>query len=231
MTDLELNAIAGAIAETINNDTHMDQDVEFKLRKMYTNLIRHLDRDVLTSLSEKIKKVLDLEDVMDEPKLYEIGLYGRLHELNKNIITFGRDARCDIVIDHHSCSRLQGIAFITTTNVIVVDPGSFLGIHTVKRSSDKDLVHSLPGQRRGLIFDRDESFELNMVESVTCTPKICIICVSRPRMVKSNCGHYLMCTVCYDKVRREFIVCPLCKRRMDSGTICNEFMSCVIGDQ
>ena len=209
--ELDLTVIAQAIAETINENHPMALDIEYKLRDMYEKLITHLDSDVLIALAEEIKQALQLEDLMDEPKLYEIGLYGNLHELNKN----------------HSCSRLQVIAFITTTNVIVVDPGSFLGIRTTKRSSCEELINSKPGQRRGLQFGRNESFELNMVESVTFSPKICIICASRPRMVLSKCGHYLMCNICYDKVRREFVVCPFCKKEMDRGVICNEFMSCV----
>lgn len=79
---------------------------------------------------------------------------------------------------------------------VVVDLGSLGGIKTIIRSRpDMPCESSLPGARRMLTFDADETFRLQH-GNVTLTFNPCWKCEKNPKTVKTACGHTSVCNSC-----------------------------------
>ena len=136
-------------------------------------------------------------------------------DLGKKLILIGRMTGCDILINRTlQVSRLHMIIVILSeyNKIIIIDPGSLNGIITKSRSKEKLIQHSVGKSRKILEFDLDESFDLKIGDSNICvSPKECIICYNKPRNCLFECGHYICCNNCIEKINK----CPLCRQNIN----------------
>nr|QBK88805.1 MAG: C3HC4 type zinc finger protein [Mimivirus LCMiAC01] len=218
----------------VTGNTIPDKIVE-NMRAIYLKNIEEPNwKDFFNKLGEKIKNKLEDDMMVDEESLtcspYSISMDGKTYELTKSVIIIGRYKECDIIIPqkNHNSSRVHAVVFVQPNRVIVIDPGSFIGIKTMRRSENKPLEHSIPRNRKPLVFSRTERFILNFGVPISFLPKICIVCMDRPREILEKCNHFLLCGRCHDKWRREGGTCPICRAIMENGRVTHEFQTCII---
>ena len=178
-------------------------------------------KKLLIEIHTKIKDQLGYEDAPDTSNSYTIKTEDFSYDITKKVIMVGRESVCDVLLGHHSCSRLHCVVFVQKNNIIVLDIGSMCGTYTKHRSSEKELEHSTLDVRKPLVFDRSERFILHMGdkdgELVSFHPKLCIVCCDKPRERVADCGHYILCDTCYKIWRDMRDECPNCRGRMGSG--------------
>jgi hypothetical protein len=97
--------------------------------------------------------------------------------------------------------------------LIIIDPGSLVGICTLKRNSGAPLEHSLPKARKVLKFANNERFVLDLKSAfvgfnldVGETTE-CIVCMTLPAVERLRCGHCVACTDCLNQLS----TCPVCR--------------------
>lgn len=170
-----------------------------------------LTKDIIIS---ETTEQLDKSYLSDnEINIAERDIPGLLKSFKKDIITIGTHPGCDYVFNsnerqHIRASRLHALIIITINKYIVVDMGSYTGIITKLRSSKKDKISSRRGDRNILIFDKSEISILQLGNrEIIINPKECIVCVNNPREVIFNCGHFVTCNNCSNKLDS----CPICR--------------------
>ncbi len=132
---------------------------------------------------------------------------------NADAVIVGRIKDCDVTLRHEACSRVHAIFLLLPTKVVCVDVGSALGIITTRRSGDHPCESSLPNQRAVLIFDWGECVVLGMGKEQLClNPRLCCICLDRPRTVLFSCKHFVCCSECAPKVKH----CPVCRCALEN---------------
>lgn len=208
-----------------------NEDTEI-MRKSYLALI------MLPNWKEEFEKIADivitnLMTTMPTVDISEtqmsISTDSKLFEFdNKKCVLIGNNEGCDIALYHSlGCSRLHAILFpMPQLGIfVIVDLGSMYGIKTIKRSTNADLVHSLPKQRNTLIFTWGEIAILRFAEqTVAINPKTCIICMENPRDVKFNCGHYSTCADCSKSINK----CPICRKPKNGTLIGYDLNTCFV---
>lgn len=109
-------------------------------------------------------------------------------------------------------SRVHCIIVPSKTCTYIVDLGSFRGIKTVRRGSNKECENSLPTERKLLMIDPKEFCVLNLAgEVVALFPtKECIICMDKYRSYKFPCGHFSTCDDCTNNLNPK--ICPICRQ-------------------
>jgi len=221
----------------ITMGTYISDKTVGKMRAMYLKNIKKQNwMDFFCEFGKKLMAKLENLDEDDKPldnTPYSIGMDGKTYELAKTIITIGRYEKCDIVINRKNTasSRLNAIVFVQPSRVIIIDPGSFRGVRTIMRQNeDKPLEHSRPHRRKPLVFGRTEKFvlKLGINLSVSFSPKICIVCMERPREILQVCGHYCMCRFCFLKFKRTSMKCPICKENISNGELTHQFKTYVV---
>lgn len=140
----------------------------------------------------------------------KIGYNDQIHDFsNISVISIGRYTACDVVLKEDNTSRIHCLIFCIGDQLAVVDVGSAAGIVTIMRSSNEFCDKSLPGNRKILTFNINESVTLSLDNvKITINPRECIICMNKQRKITFNCGHYLTCYECSLKLTK----CPTCNR-------------------
>lgn len=151
-------------------------------------------------------------DVNSEEKV-SFATKGQYFEYNnEDVILVGRYNGCSIMLPTNdlSTSRLHAMIFIFPRKgeIIVADVGSYSGIKTISRSSNKKLESSVPSKRQFLVFDMDEHVILQLGNvKFAINPKTCVICLDRHREHTFDCGHHVTCSICSNVIR----TCPICR--------------------
>jgi len=116
-------------------------------------------------------------------------------------------------------SRVHCIIVPSKTCTYIVDLGSYRGIRTVRRGSDKDCEHSFPSARKLLMIDPNEFCVIDLAgEVVALFPtKECIICMDKFRSYKFPCGHFSTCDECTNKLNPK--LCPICRTPFNQSNI------------
>lgn len=140
--------------------------------------------------------------------------------LDKDVFSVGRLDICDVTVPRSNgedVSRIHCWIFNLSGGIVVVDGWSLAGTSLVDREgNDKDYPKSLPHQRQAFIIPHGEAATLLIGRSmkVTLNPKLCVVCLERPRSVRLECGHQAFCLDCMrqqsDHVRC-IRACPLCR--------------------
>ena len=217
LVTISLNRAAQG-AET--NYTQLEAE---QLRLDYLSLIESPDwKAKILELAKAIKVMsgLDGDSATKTNKNDYTLLYGgEIYSFppDQTVITIGRNKGCDILLSQNdnSASRLNLVIFLFNETILIVDPGSFLGVRTEKRgTSGKPIVNSVPSRRALLQFDRDEFYILTIgqCQRLVGTPKTCVICTAMPREYRNDCGHFLMCRGCADRVIKGNNQCPMCRK-------------------
>jgi len=164
---------------------------------------------------ENLKKDKELIPITNTS--FSISQEGHMYEFNnEKYILIGRKPGCHVqFIDfvNNGTSRMHAMVFpLPELNmIIVVDMGSFNGILTLKRSSNKQCVSSFPNSRNVLIFDWNEVAILKMGNlQIGLNTKECVICMTNPRNVTFGCGHNATCDDCSQKI----VDCPICRKNI-----------------
>lgn len=205
------------ILNSIETGQPMTQVESEEYRDQYLSLIVGESwKDDLIGIANEIQAGLEGEVLEEDNNLeYCIKVGHDILNLNQRIITLGRFGDCDYKLpSNQGCSRCHAIIFIFKNHVIVVDPGSFFGIKTIRRKDhEKGIRNSLPNARMPLVFGRNETFVLMLGEiRVAFSPLLCIVCDDQPRGVRSPCGHFAMCHSCAtENMLRGVDLCPVCR--------------------
>lgn len=215
--------VSSSVSSIVNNDSE-------KLREIYCKIFDDQDKLYKNNQSwwidqfqeasqiylDDFKKQADSKEINNDWNL-TISCNGQFHDYssnsNKRLILFGRKHGCDILIQHTNqfISRLHAMIFIIPeiNKIVIVDPGSISGIVTLLRSSDNQLINSLPKSRAVLVFDITEMFVIKLGNiQLGFNLKDCIICMDKPRECTFQCGHHIVCNDCRVKLNK----CPLCKK-------------------
>ena len=85
------------------------------------------------------------------------------------------------------------------------------GTKTVKAANTKELIHSIPNDRKILEFAINETFKLNLGNiNLIVGRNECGICMNYPKCTRLNCGHSI-CNSCSELVDN----CPYCRSYID----------------
>lgn len=192
-------AIRGAYEKIIILDNWKD-----KFEKIADGIINNIIKDMAkTHATTEFVKFDTVITIACSAQLYDF-------DLGKKCITIGTNKNCDIeLLGNLGCSRLHTMLFpLPQLGIFVlIDLGSATGIKTRKRSSQKQLINSLPNQRNVLIFDWNEIVVLDLGNQIIAiNPKTCVICFEKPRNKQFGCGHYSTCNVCSAIIN----FCPIC---------------------
>lgn len=150
---------------------------------------------------------------------FMIRINGHNYEFkDESLVTIGRIQYNNIEIRADGTSRLHAIIRIFGDKIVIMDVGSYYGIKCVERSGEGlPLLESKDGERRPLIFDKDETvkLELGPYTSLVLSPKECVVCLEESRSYLSNCGHFALCETCAEILIAREDPCPLCRRPLE----------------
>jgi hypothetical protein len=109
-------------------------------------------------------------------------------------------------------SRCHVLCTMVDDKIILVDPGSLVGIKTVKRSLDIPAENSLPTQRQTLQFSKNEKFVLDIDGikvgfNLDLGANECTVCMDAYCIERLGCGHCVACPSCLDRLH----ICPVCR--------------------
>jgi len=227
-----IHQVSAPITNVVNqssktNVTTITQHETQDIRNAYLQMIE--DPNWKALLIETGKQIKNGVETSTESTQMDVTLYycmtghvdGTTNTLQSEIITVGKKTGVDVCLpdDAPGVSRLHMIIFQLSDKIIVVDPGSLFGVQTILRSSDKPLEHSVPTQRKVLIFDKDETVTFRIGDyELTISPKMCIICYENPRTIRLTCGHLVCCETCHEVIKQQHI-CPICKKYINDGHI------------
>ena len=193
------------------------KDDEFWWKKQFEESAKSTINDFIKNFKEKQEQNEEKKNNLNKQALtiyFDKNLL--TFEGSNELILFGRKSGCEISTSSKNCeiSRLHLLIFILyeINKIVMVDPGSFHGIKTLKRSKEYPLVNRLPGNRQLLVFDMDEIVELEIKEQkILLNPKECLICFEKARDFTFGCGHYVACEDCIKKLQD----CPLCRKSIN----------------
>mmetsp|Transcript_124189 Transcript_124189/g.397488 ORF Transcript_124189/g.397488 Transcript_124189/m.397488 type:complete len:200 (-) Transcript_124189:96-695(-) len=147
---------------------------------------------------------------------------GKVMTLSAEAFSIGRLACCDVHIqkqtEDSSVSRIQCWVFSLPIGLIVVDGWSVAGTSLL---DDDDRTNTLPASspngRRNFIIPHGKPATLRLATfgtEVTLNPKLCVICMERPRAIRLSCGHQVLCVECVHYIAGPHPsqhMCPICR--------------------
>mmetsp|Transcript_34858 Transcript_34858/g.110726 ORF Transcript_34858/g.110726 Transcript_34858/m.110726 type:complete len:216 (-) Transcript_34858:164-811(-) len=141
--------------------------------------------------------------------------------MDKEAFSIGRLPCCDVRTqeDNFEVSRMQCWVFNLPCAIVVVDGWSLCGTLLL---DDEDHSNVLPasslGQRRVLLIPHDKPATLRLADGVEVTfnPKLCVVCMARPRGAQLPCGHQVLCLTCAGHVGGAMHACPMCRKRIEA---------------
>jgi len=165
--------------------------------------------------SEKKFSSVEIDEFWEIPIKYGSQIFVA-NNVNRTLM-IGRRPGCDITFDEklEENSRLHAIVyFLPELNLTaIVDPGSLHGIETMERNPSLLPEHSTPTARKIILLEHGEYAKLKFCEEqIIISPKLCIICLAKPRDHLFNCNHYATCATCSATIT----TCPLCRKEITS---------------
>lgn len=114
-------------------------------------------------------------------------------------------------------SRMNCWIFNFASAIVIVDGWSVMGTSLVDREATaQEYPASVPNARRAFVVPHDEAATLRLGPNteVTLNPKLCIVCLDRPRSVRLQCGHQAFCSTCAGQCGGRSLhltECPICR--------------------
>jgi hypothetical protein len=189
------------------------------LRKEYLSLITKV-----TWIQELMERCVIFPD--QQSVTVDVTANGKIQQL-KTPFCIGRQEPTIVVdgmpaYDHLSIgdfpeiSRCHVIVASINNELYVIDPGSLLGIRTVKRGLDLPLEFSVQHNRKVLKFQENEPFILKIgyCDIGFNLPKddICCVCLFLPASIRYQpCNHCVICSVCSEQITS----CPVCRENIE----------------
>eukprot|EP01084_Bolivina_argentea_P165838 288031_1 len=211
MDDTTANAARQYYEMIVNNDT---DEFQHKKTLIYSDLVMG-NKTELNMNNEELKEAQEFE------LKYKIGIDSQNIQIaHGSVLTVGRYIENDICTGDRdeSVSRIQFFILVIGTSLIILDGWSFMGTKTIKvNHSTDDLLHSVPDKRYVLRFDRNDIIHLKMGQNVDLiiNPKECVVCMNNARVIRNVCGHYALCTDCFNHILlSRKAECPVCRAEL-----------------
>merc|ERR1712048_671014 len=100
------------------------------------------------------------------------------------------------------------------------DGWSFNGTQTAQvNGQKKGLQDSMPNKRHILRFDVEDTVHLRigLQMNLIINPKECVVCMDKARSIHTECGHFVLCSVCFERIAASKSPrCPICYAPMKS---------------
>lgn len=139
-----------------------------KVRKNYLKIISEGTLQEIKSkfikVAQEIKRnIMDVKDTLEAKPIETIISLDeeKSFTIKDEVILIGRNSNCHIPLTDMYSSRIHCLIFPLDSKIIVIDPGSLMGIITTYRSSNKPLEDTSE-EKQVLTFKSDESFDLNL---------------------------------------------------------------------
>lgn len=206
--------------------TPIPKEAEEAMRQLYLAMVENDPDSILQKLAVPFRDELARSDA--GCKLLQAGcqsvsvnIGGEVVVLDKEVFSVGRLDLCDVTVPAstkaNDVSRIHCWIFNLSGGIVVVDGWSLAGTSLIDREgNDKEYPKSLPNERQAFIIPHGEAATLLIGKSVkvTLNPKLCVVCLERPRSVRLECGHQAFCLDCMlqhlDHVPC-IRACPLCR--------------------
>lgn len=150
-------------------------------------------------------------------------------DIDKEMFSVGRKPFCEVRFrqDNTSVSRVHLWIFNFPGGIVVVDGWSCSGAAmTCREREAQELQKSRPGKRRSFIVFHGEAATLDIGrEKLAFSPKLCAVCLVRPRAVHLNCGHKVLCKECVGQ--SQLVECPVCRAPIDRFSARDTHRACV----
>ena len=162
-----------------------------------------------------------------EAESWEVQLDGRLFSFSTDqVVTIGLPGYAND-IETDAGSRMHCIILPVVDELYLCDVGGKFGFSVTERSTSergmpaRAIDCSRPHARRVLRVGIRETAVVQLVPSrrrgpgstaVVLNPKVCTICLDKPREVRFECGHYVCCRSCSQQLRQER--CPICRAQL-----------------
>lgn len=211
-----------------SDQTQIGEKDQEEIRSAYLEIIEHRNwRGMIIEIAKRLQREVIPHAIPDHdfavlmhvtPSAKHPDVREKTIEVSDQVVTIGRKYGNNLEISTHNIelSRLHCVIFALMDKLVVIDPGSLMGIKTIERSSDARKINSLPDDRHVLVFNKNESFVLELAGlRITISPKTCIICMERMRGVRFNCGHCICCADCSRYIIASDKRCPLCKKNIE----------------
>eukprot|EP01083_Nonionella_stella_P024773 68298_1 len=217
--------------------------IEQQQHKIYEDLVLRTKSSLMLNPSSSHSS-LDPSEYTKLSLTYRVGLDSdTISVVNGLIICIGNYKENDICIPSPYVSRIHCFIFQVNDTLIVLDGWSKLGTRTVKvapnqinhmhqghdeekQKMEPKLISSLPKERNILQFNVTDTIHLIVGDPKYGThfiinPKPCIVCIGNARTVRLECGHQVLCTQCYIKIKQtiESTQCPICRKKAPQATI------------
>lgn len=213
-------AAAGAFANMSHGELGVSdaliQSEEDAVRAFYLSCIERNPGQILAKLAEPMKAGLLLSEagasmLEGDAQPVAVAHGDRVQAVEKEIFSIGRSPECDVVVSvpEECVSRMHLWVFNLGGGIVVVDGWSLLGTTVAKQDADDpEPAKSVPGSRRAFVVPHGEATVLQLGHCrILLNPKICVVCMDRPRGVVLACGHSALCSRCHEVTSE----CPLCR--------------------
>jgi hypothetical protein len=232
--------ICTSMCETMSGHEHihtsmascvMPAEGEEEMRQLYLQMIVDSPEAILEELALPLKEALTASDTCSKSLLtgprrdVVVAVNQEVATISKEAFSIGRMHSCDVLLDvlNTSVSRIQCWIFNFPGAIVVVDGWSLSGTALVNRETPGgEPLASLPHSRRAFMIPHSEAVTLQfgIHTEVTLNPKLCVVCLDRPRSVRLACGHQAFCLACAGQESEYLLTsCPICRADIQYGGI------------
>lgn len=127
-------------------------------------------------------------------------------------ILVGKHKGCDILLpQNNSTSRVAIVIYLSrqSSEIFIMDPGCLAGF-TLKVDDLPSETSKMKERCRRFCFWSSSVVLTHGSDRIILQPKLCAICMERPKSFRLDCGHQCVCGICSGKVLKDGR-CPLCR--------------------
>tara|TARA_B110000971_G_C19953720_1_gene474646 strand:+ start:484 stop:1224 length:741 start_codon:yes stop_codon:yes gene_type:complete len=224
------------LSDTITNTRIVSDNEIIEGRELYircltdTNYIDTIKTDIVNPIIDKYNLTFNRDTLIKVRVVSKNNINNSYNQyITTSIFTLGRAPGVNIMIDDLDVSRIHLFGLIVEDNIIIIDTWSLFGTKIYDPSSD-DITDnvSIIENRHLLKFNKDERCILELKNYlVIINPdkilnnKLCIICMTAPRIIRNDCGHGVLCQCCNEKLKKYNNKCPICLQIIKKSHISN----------
>jgi len=208
---------------TRNNGTApIREDQAEAMRELYLHLIETDASRIFSELAVPLKEELMLSEgaqlMEGRPQAVTVAYGNNVQTIDKELFSIGRLSSNEVMVadDDSTVSRMHLWVFSLPGGIVLVDGWSCGGTFVLDRSLPTRPV-SKPGARIAMLIPHNEAVTLRIGAStlLTLNPKLCCVCLERPRALRLPCGHQAVCQQCVEQMTadgaRHLSQCPICR--------------------
>ena len=201
-------------------------------REFYLSIIQNMNdakEKINKFIIEKICKKYGYVNSEENTKLSirivnKTTMESKLININDPIFFVGRHYQNDIQIGQETTdiSRIQFVTFEIADKRYILDTWSLAGTTSIKLGKN-NKISSIPYKRNLLSFNKDDEYIIDIPnyvlifnqDNISIDDMQCIVCMSKPRRVRFECGHGSTCIDCTKLLFNgsDMLTCPLCRSK------------------